>query len=286
MTPATPAGSVFWPEQRRLGVLLSTEYGTLLSMPLLLPRPAAMGLFGLVLLALHGVAAATNCTAKLTTGQSTTPCVFGIKYGCDLSNSSNMWAGGGCRGLFSCNGATNVPCGGGFGKKTICPCVTSPPPPPAPRPPGMPLCSSLNQSSFCTCGAGRRYPGPGDGQCWSCPSCPAPPVSPRHPKVPPPGCTQCWFPAGHQPPLPPPLPPPPPPPPPPPLPPPAPPAPPGPLCNLNGTWNMTLGANAWPVLNGGLGLSSMHITQYQGQRNYSLHWRDGHATGGHPTVCG
>ena len=49
---------------------------------------------------------------------------------------------------------------------------------------------------------------------------------------------------------------------------------------------MTLGANAWPVLNGGLGLSSMHITQHHGQRNYSLHWRDGHVTGGHPTVYG
>jgi hypothetical protein len=49
---------------------------------------------------------------------------------------------------------------------------------------------------------------------------------------------------------------------------------------------MTLGAKAWPVLNGGLGLSSMHITQYQGQHNYSLHWRDGHVTGGHPTVFG
>lgn len=49
---------------------------------------------------------------------------------------------------------------------------------------------------------------------------------------------------------------------------------------------MTLGASAWPVLNGGLGLSFMHITQLPGQRNYSLHWRDGHVTGGHPTVFG
>ena len=88
------------------------------------------------------------------------------------------------------------------------------------------------------------------------------------------------------------LPPPPPfPPPPPPLPiPPAPPAPSGPLCNINGTWNMTVGYG--PVLNGGLHMSDMHITQLPGSRNYSLHWRDGHGTwppGGepaHPTVWG
>ena len=50
-----------------------------------------------------------------------------------------------------------------------------------------------------------------------------------------------------------------------------------------------------PVLNGGLHLSDMHITQAVGSRNYSLHWRDGHGTwdgnhsGGipaHPTVLG
>ena len=122
------------------------------------------------------VASPTNCTVRLTTGQSTTPCVLGTTFGCEKSNSSNMWAGGGCRGLFACDGARDVACGGGFGKKVICPCVTAPPPAPAPHPPGMPLCASLNQSSFCTCGPGRRYPGPGDGQCWSCPSCPAPPA--------------------------------------------------------------------------------------------------------------
>ena len=81
----------------------------------------------------------------------------------------------------------------------------------------------------------------------------------------------------------------PPPPPPPPIP-PAPPAPPGPLCNINGTWNMTVGFG--PVLNGGLHMSDMFIKQAPGSRNYTLHWRDGHGTwppGGepaHPTVQG
>eukprot|EP01046_Picozoa_sp_COSAG06_P008879 COSAG06_NODE_455_length_15521_cov_8.312022_2_plen_87_part_00 len=41
-----------------------------------------------------------------------------------------------------------------------------------------------------------------------------------------------------------------------------------------------------PVLNGGLHLSDMHITQAVGSRNYSLHWRDGHVAGGHPTAYG
>ena len=41
-----------------------------------------------------------------------------------------------------------------------------------------------------------------------------------------------------------------------------------------------------PVLNGGMHIGTMYITQEQGSRNYSLHWRDGHVTGGHPTVYG
>ena len=47
---------------------------------------------------------------------------------------------------------------------------------------------------------------------------------------------------------------------------------------------MTVGIG--PVLNGGLHMADMHITQAAGARNYSLHWRDGHITGFHPTVHG
>ena len=47
---------------------------------------------------------------------------------------------------------------------------------------------------------------------------------------------------------------------------------------------MTVGVG--PVLNGGLHLSDMNIIQAAGSRNYSLKWRDGHVTGGHPTVWG
>ena len=50
------------------------------------------------------------------------------------------------------------------------------------------------------------------------------------------------------------------------------------------TWNMTVGVG--PVLNGGLHLSDMHINQTLGSHNYSLHWRDGHVAGFHPTVYG
>ena len=95
-------------------------------------------------------------------------------------------------------------------------------------------------------------------------------------------CPCSKGPVGPPPPIPPPVPPPPPPPAPPH--PPAPPAPRGPLCNLNGTWNMTVGVG--PVLNGGMHLSDMHIMQAEGSRNYSLHWRDGHVAGFHPTAFG
>ena len=33
-------------------------------------------------------------------------------------------------------------------------------------------------------------------------------------------------------------------------------------------------------------MNDMNIRQVEGSRNYSLHWRDGHVVGGHPTVWG
>ena len=33
-------------------------------------------------------------------------------------------------------------------------------------------------------------------------------------------------------------------------------------------------------------MNDMNIAQAEGSRNYSLHWRDGHVVGGHPTVWG
>ena len=47
---------------------------------------------------------------------------------------------------------------------------------------------------------------------------------------------------------------------------------------------MTVGVG--PVLNGGMHMSDMHIVQAEGSRNYSLHWRDGHVAGFHPTAFG
>lgn len=137
---------------------------------------------------------------------------------------------------------------------------------PPPHPPSMPACQSLKRSSICECGPGHRYPGPGIGRCWSCPDCPAPTEGQN--------CSTCWF--NGVPPTP--LPPPPPPPP------PAPPAPPGPLCNINGTWNMTVGVG--PVLNGGLHLADMHISQAAGSRDFTLAWRDGHVAGSHAHAQG
>eukprot|EP01045_Picozoa_sp_COSAG04_P032290 COSAG04_NODE_6279_length_1366_cov_4.560379_3_plen_69_part_01 len=35
-----------------------------------------------------------NCTVRLTTGQSSTPCVLGLRYGC-FDNNNSMWAAAG-----------------------------------------------------------------------------------------------------------------------------------------------------------------------------------------------
>jgi hypothetical protein len=158
-----------------------------------------------------GAAGELGCAVTLEKQSSSTSCTG--RFGCFTNDTKWMWAGGGCRGIFLCNGNANVSCGSGFGKKLACPCVAGAPPPPPFAPP------------------------------------PAPPPVP-----------------------------------------PAPPAPQGPLCDINGTWNMTVGVG--PVLNGGLHMGDMFITQTAGSRNYSLHWRDGHGTwppGGepaHPTVHG
>ena len=87
--------------------------------------------------------------------------------------------------------------------------------------PSAPKCSAFK--SVCACGGySKRNPGPGDGYCYACPGkCTA-----GHA-----GCSICEEDGPAPPPLP-----------------PAPPAPPGPLCNINGTWNMTVGVG--PVLNG------------------------------------
>eukprot|EP00935_MAST-01C_sp_MAST-1C-sp1_P002821 g2821.t1 len=47
---------------------------------------------------------------------------------------------------------------------------------------------------------------------------------------------------------------------------------------------MTVGVG--PVLNGGLHLSNMYITQAKGERNFTLYWRDGHVAGFHPHAYG
>jgi hypothetical protein len=51
---------------------------------------------------------------------------------------------------------------------------------------------------------------------------------------------------------------------------------------------MTVGvpASQQPGITGGMHMGSMTITQAAGNRSYSLHWRNGHVAGGHPTVYG
>jgi hypothetical protein len=83
---------------------------------------------------------AGGCNVSLKQQLSITKCTPGPwgKFGCYANDSRWMWAGGGCRGVFVCNGHSNVSCGDGFGRKLACPCVLGPLPPPPPFPPPPP----------------------------------------------------------------------------------------------------------------------------------------------------
>ena len=81
------------------------------------------------------VSVSAACTVSLSHQLSSSSCTG--KFGC--SGSDTMWVADGCRGYFTCNGASNVkcdpcdpsPCRGV--KNHTCMCVPSPPPPPAPK---------------------------------------------------------------------------------------------------------------------------------------------------------
>lgn len=80
------------------------------------------------------VAGITGCSVTITKQMSSHPCDG--HFGCFSNNT--MWVEDGCRGVFTCNGVTNVlcdpcdpgPCGGSV---AVCPCSPPSPPPPAPK---------------------------------------------------------------------------------------------------------------------------------------------------------
>eukprot|EP00035_Acanthoeca_spectabilis_P032284 m.18167 g.18167 ORF g.18167 m.18167 type:complete len:543 (+) comp5277_c0_seq1:92-1720(+) len=80
------------------------------------------------------VAGITGCSVTITKQMSSHPCDG--HFGCFSNNT--MWVEDGCRGVFTCNGVTNVlcdpcdpgPCGGSI---AVCPCSPPSPPPPAPK---------------------------------------------------------------------------------------------------------------------------------------------------------
>jgi hypothetical protein len=94
-----------------------------------------------LLLFLCCATASAACSVSLSEQLSTHDCKLGTGYGCFENNT--MWADGGCRGVFTCNGVDGVrcdpcdpgPCSPSNPPRGICKCV---PPPPTPAPPPAP----------------------------------------------------------------------------------------------------------------------------------------------------
>jgi len=61
------------------------------------------------------------CSIDLEAQASKTACVTGDSFGC-TNGSWSMWASGGCRGRFACNGRGGVPCGAAGYGYAICDC--------------------------------------------------------------------------------------------------------------------------------------------------------------------
>lgn len=203
--------------------------------------------------------AAGNCTVSLQLQTSSTPCYGPADsprhghFGCSKKNNT-MWAGGGCRGYFHCNGQPNVLCGGGFGQTAECPCVSGPPPPPPP--PLWPACAVWHDGKCAPpCMALRNETGCAASpyKCvWKNEECsdPLPCVKITDADACAASPYLCKWRDGAcnitQ-------------------------------CNFNGTWNLTYQfGNPIGKLTGGMHYADMHIFQPPGSQNYTMEWREGH----------
>ena len=78
---------------------------------------------------------ACSCSKQL----SKSPCVEGTTFGC-LADAASMWAAGGCRGVFTCDGVQGVECSVDTNppRNHTCRCRPAPSPAPSPAKPEPP----------------------------------------------------------------------------------------------------------------------------------------------------
>merc|ERR1712187_1004880 len=69
--------------------------------------------------------APSTCSVTLNKQTSRTKCEAGKNFGC-TNGTTKMWTDGGCRGVFTCNGASGVQCDHKGGGRFECECAEPP----------------------------------------------------------------------------------------------------------------------------------------------------------------